>query len=177
MTSSPPTLSPFGKPMGCAALATLCGLMLSACTTAIPIRTSIEIDASRPQVFAVLTEFAAYPEWNPYHVRVVGEAVEGADLEVRVKRPDGKVIDVPQVHVLRVEKDRALYWGGGISGIFKGEHRFDLEDLPGGGTLVRHEEDFEGLFIGFADLPPDVLAEGYREVNRALKAYVEASAP
>ncbi len=152
----------------------IAALTLCACTTAIPVRTAIEVDAPRPEVFAVLTDFENYPTWNPYHVRIVGEVKLDAPLEVRVHRPDGKIVDVPHVHITRLEQDTAIYWGGGISGIFKGEHRFDLEDLPNGGTLVRHDEDFEGLFIGFADLPPDVLAEGYRRVNEALKAHMEA---
>ena len=160
--------------MKCSLMASsIAALALCACTTAIPIRTAIEIDAPRSEVFAVLTDFENYPTWNPYHVRIVGDVALDAPLEVRVHRPDGKVVDVPHVRITHLEQDVAIYWGGGISGIFKGEHRFDLEDAPGGGTLVRHDEDFEGLFIGFADLPPDVLAEGYKRVNEALKAHVE----
>lgn len=149
-------------------------VLTAGCTTAIPIRTEIEIDAPPEAVYAALIDFERYPEWNPYHVRVVGAPREGADLEVRVLRPDGARIDVPHVSVLRARPGRELTWGGGIRGLFRGEHRFLLEPTPGGGARLRHEEDFDGLFVGFADLPPEVLTEGYRRMNQALKAYLEA---
>lgn len=148
--------------------------LFSGCTTSIPVRTAIDIDAPRADVFSALQDFEKYGRWNPYHVRVVGEAVEGAPLEVRVSRPDGKVVDVPHVSVLRVEQDRELTWGGGVDGVFKGVHVFRLEDAPGGGTRLIHNEDFDGLFVGFADLPADVLTDGYNRMNAALKNYVES---
>ncbi len=45
--------------------------------------------------------------------------------------------------------------------------------MPGGQTRLIHNEDFTGLFVGFADLPPDVLKEGYERMNAALKAHME----
>jgi hypothetical protein len=41
------------------------------------------------------------------------------------------------------------------------------------GTRLLHNEDFTGMFVGFADLPPDVLTQGYKGMNKALKKYVE----
>ncbi|MCP3874614.1 MAG: hypothetical protein GY699_15850 [Desulfobacteraceae bacterium] len=37
-------------------------------------------------------------------------------------------------------------------------------------TVLMHNEDFSGIAIGFADLPPDVIAEGYHQMNMALKS-------
>lgn len=148
---------------------------LLGCTTSIPVRTAIDIDAPRADVFSVLQDFQNYSMWNPYHVRVTGEPIEGAPLKVRVSRPDGKVVDVSHVSVLRVEKDRELTWGGGVEGVFKGVHVFRLEDIPGGGTRLIHNEDFEGLFVGFVDLPADTLTEGYSRMNIALKKYIEGA--
>lgn len=155
-------------------VAASCAIFAAGCTTSKSVRTAIEIDAPPGTVYDVLADFSAYPAWNPYHVRVVGDPVAGAPLEVRVSRPDGQVVDVPHVHVIRAEPGEALYWGGGPAYIFKGEHRFDLAPLDGGTrTLVHHDEDFTGLFIGFADLPVPVLTEGYEQMNEALKAWIE----
>jgi hypothetical protein len=152
---------------------TTCLLVATGCSR-IAIRTAIEIEAPREQVYAILADFAAYPEWNPYHRSVRGNFVEGAELAVEVIRPDGKQVSIPP-HLLRIVQDRELSWGGGIRGIFHGEHRFLLSPTASGGTLLEHNEDFSGIAIGFADLPPDVIAEGYQLMNRALKARAEAT--
>lgn len=140
--------------------------------TSIAIRTAVEIDAPTAAVYAVLADLETYPDWNPYHQKVEGEFVEGADLMVLVKRPDGKEVKVPP-HMLRIEENREITWGGGIKGIFYGEHRFLLTPLGPNRTLLEHDEDFSGIAVGFADLPPSVLAEGYQMMNRALKERIE----
>jgi len=150
-------------------------IFLAGCTTHIPVRTEIIIDAPREVVFAQLIDFKSYSQWNPYHIRVAGEPRIGAKLEIRVHRPDGKKIDVPAVHILRLEENRELTWGGGIKGIFYGEHVFLLENAEGGGTRLVHNEDFNGLLIGFADLPADVLTAGYNGLNMALKTLIEGA--
>jgi len=146
-------------------------LALTACSK-IQVRTEETIFAPRAQVWDVLVDFKKYPDWNPYHVMVRGLPELGADLIVNVQRPDGKSVEVPP-HIVRLQQGRELTWGGGIKGLFYGEHVFLLEDVLGGTRLV-HNEDFTGLFVGFADLPPDVLTQGYKEMNKALKEYVES---
>lgn len=144
---------------------------LSGCASK-SIRTAIEIEAPPAKVYAVLSDLKSYPLWNPYHRKVVGEFEEGADLAVHITRPDGEQVDIPP-HMIRIEPDRAIVWGGGIQGIFYGEHRFLLEPLSQTRTLLRHDEDFSGIAVGFADLPADVIADGYQQMNRALKEHVE----
>ena len=147
-------------------------LLISGCAT-IAIRTSVEIDAPREQVYAVLADLKSYPKWNPYHREVKGEFKEGAELKIDVLRPDGKQVEVPP-HMIRIVENKEITWGGGIRGIFYGVHSFLLEPGSEGKTLLKHNEDFTGIAIGFADLPPDVIADGYHQMNMALKAIVES---
>lgn len=146
-------------------------LMSGGCST-VEVRTSIDIDAPPEQVYAVLADLGAYPQWNPYHVSVIGPFEEGAELAVKVIRPDGKEVNIPP-HLLRIVENEEITWGGGIKGIFYGEHVMRLVALPGSRTRLIHNEDFSGFAVGFADLPPAVLTEGYRRMNHALKRRVE----
>ncbi len=148
-------------------------LSIIAGCSSISIRTAIEIDAARENVYAALADIKCYPEWNPYHTQIEGEFKEGAALVVYVKRPDGQEVEVPP-HMIRIVEHEEITWGGGIKGIFYGVHSFLLETKDNDKTLLKHNEDFSGIAIQFADLPPDVIADGYHQMNIALKKYVES---
>lgn len=141
--------------------------------TRLSIVTSIDIPAAPEVIWEVLADTGRYPEWNPYHVRVDGEMQPGAKLAVHVEKPNGDAVTV-HPHLLEAVPGRSLVWGGGPRGIFRGEHRFDLERLPQGCTRLHHTEVFSGLFISFADL--DAIEPGYVLMNQALKARVAALA-
>lgn len=148
-------------------------LALSSCATIQRVETSIELEASPEDVYAVLTDFEHYPDWNPYHTRIEGEPVVGAPLEVRLSRPDGKTVELSHVQILETEPGKSFAWGGGTSWIFRREHRFELEPLPNGATYLAHTEKFTGLFLVFRDLPLGTLSQGCEEMNVALKVWLE----
>jgi hypothetical protein len=150
---------------------------LTACTNSrepvIQIRTDIVIEASPAEVFEVLADFKRYPQWNPYHRSVQGEFVEGAPLNIHIQRPDGEEIEVPP-HMQSIVTDREISWGGGVKGVFYGEHRFVLTPSSNGATHLQHDEDFWGVVVQFTNISHAVLTEGYEGMNRALKVYVES---
>ncbi len=94
--------------------------------SSIAIRTAVEIDAPKEEVYAVLADLDSYPKWNPYHRKVEGKFEEGAELKIYVQRPDGKEVEVPP-HMMRIVENEEIIWGGGIRGIFYGVHSFILE--------------------------------------------------
>ncbi len=151
--------------------AVLATFYMASCSS-ISIRTAIEIDAPKEDVYAVLANLENYQEWNPYHRKIDGEFAEGSDLTIYVTRPDGKQVEVPP-HMITIEENREITWGGGIKGVFYGKHSFILEPIGNHKTLLKHNEDFSGLAIGFADLPSDIIAEGYHQMNRALQLKLE----
>src|SRR5688572_19913508 len=55
----------------------------------IRIETSIPLAASPERVWAVLTDFPAYPEWNPLVLRAEGAAAPYARVQFLIARPDG----------------------------------------------------------------------------------------
>src|SRR5918994_1661113 len=97
------------------------------------LRREIEIDAPPERVWAVVTDFAAYPEWNPFIRRITGELREGARLEVRIEPPEGRPMTFRPT-LRTVEAHRALRWLGCLllPGIFDGEHSLRIEPLTGG---------------------------------------------
>ena len=51
------------------------------------VETGIDIAAPPWRVWRVLTDFDAYPAWNPFLTRVQGRPEQGARLRVRVELP------------------------------------------------------------------------------------------
>ncbi len=135
------------------------------------IYTEIDIDASRERVWAALADNRNYPDWNPYHVRVEGELKEGETLTVQIEKPNGEQVEIEPT-VLEMRENERLVWGGGINGIFIGEHVFELTGSGDGRTRLVQSEVFAGFAVPFASL--DAIEEGYNLMNQSLKKYVEA---
>lgn len=112
------------------------------------VQTHIDIDASPGRVWAVLTDFARYPAWNPFIREIRGEAREGARLHVRLGPPDGTPTTFTPV-VTRAGPGREFSWLGTLvaSWVFSGEHRFRLETLGDGQTRFHHGEAFDGALV------------------------------
>ena len=144
-------------------------MVVAACAVKdIEIKTSLEIDAPPETVWEILTRFDEYGAWNPYHTAVLGDLAPNGPIDIHVVRPDGKALVVHAV-IQQVSPNRQLVWGGGIPIIFEGMHVFKLTPTTGGGTLLEQNETFSGVIIPFLDLPPDVIEQGYRSVNEAVR--------
>ncbi|HEU4896399.1 MAG TPA: SRPBCC domain-containing protein [Actinomycetota bacterium] len=142
------------------------------------LHTDIEIQATADQVWEVLTDFAAYRDWNPFIVEASGTPRPGQRLRLRM-RPAGGRETTFRPEVLEADPGRKLRWLGRllIPGLFDGEHSFRIEPIgPDRIRLTQHEE-FRGL------LAPLLLArigeptrQGFHQMNQALKARVEQPA-
>lgn len=137
--------------------------------------TTVEIDAPPQQVWDVLTDFAAYGEWNPV-MEIGGTPTEGDRLDLVLTLPDRK----PQPFrpkVLVADEPHELRWLGRlfVPGLYDGEHRFVLDPLDDGSrTQLTHGETFRGVLVGFINrrIGTDVRT-AFETMNEALKRRVE----
>ena len=153
------------------------GSDLGAGRTVKEIRTEIEIEAPPHVVWDVLTDFSAYPAWNPCLVEVRAHPRPGSrvDMVFRSSRRQFRL----DATVLRADSCRELRWRGPVSSalgmLFRGEHYWTIRELRGGSwTHLVHGEQFGGLLIPLMSRWLDQEVDGaYHELNRALKARVE----
>jgi hypothetical protein len=143
------------------------------------LESEVKVQASPERVWEVLTDFAAYPDWNPFIVQAGGRAAPGSRLELRMRLP-GRRPTTFRPQVLEAEPARRLRWLGHllVPGLFDGEHRFTIEPAGPGRARMTQRETFRGL------LAPLLLAfiagptlEGFRQMNRALQARAEEPTP
>ena len=99
------------------------------------LRTAIDIDASPERVWAILMDFGAYPDWNPFIRSIEGDARRDGRLKVRIQPSGGRAMRFNPT-VLAAEPSRELRWLGklGVKGLFDGEHSFRLEPTASGCT-------------------------------------------
>ncbi len=142
------------------------------------LRREIEIDAPPESVWAVLSDFAAYSEWNPFIRRIGGELREGARLEVRIEPPGARATTFKPT-VRAVETNRELRWLGRLllPGVVDGEHSLRIEPLDGGRSRFVQSERFTGLLVGLAGGTLAKTEAGFEQMNTALKARVENASP
>jgi hypothetical protein len=143
------------------------------------ITTTIDLDATAAEVWAVLTDTAAYPHWNPFITCLEGPLEVGARLRVRVCPPGGRPMSFrPTVTV--VEPGRRLAWLGRLilPAIFDGAHSFLLEPADdGGGTRLVHSESFRGVLVGLSGGLRTQTADGFTAMNVALRERLATHRP
>jgi hypothetical protein len=139
------------------------------------IETDIEINAPASQVWAILTDFARMPSWNPFIKSISGNLVQGARLAIHVAPPGTSGMHFKPT-VLSVRPERELRWLGHllVPGIFDGEHYFLLEPInEKNRTRLTQGEKFSGLLVGLLSGTLTATSAGFKAMNKALKQQAE----
>jgi hypothetical protein len=142
------------------------------------IRSTTEIRAPLEEVWRILTDFAAYPEWNPHIRRVRGEPVLGGRIAIETRPPGGRAI-VMRPLIMTWDPPHELRWRGTFlaRGLFTGEHGFRLEAMKGNRVRFIQDETISGLLVpAYAALRLARTRRGFDQVNQALRDRAESRA-
>lgn len=135
----------------------------------------VEISASAARVWQLLTDFAGFPQWNPFIQRASGEPKTGERLEVTTQ-PSGASRRISRPTVLNVEPNRELRWmeRSLIPGLLDVEHIFTIEQLDATRVRFTQREIFTGLLVPLRARRRNTdIRRGFSEMNKALKTRAE----
>jgi hypothetical protein len=140
------------------------------------LRTEVEIAAPCAHVYRVLTDFASYPEWNPFITSIAGKLALGEPLKVELSLPEGSAY-VLRPKLTQVTENAELRWRGHfwLPSLLESEHLVQLH--PRGEMLTRvvQGENFSGFLLRFAGSSLTLTARGLVYMNQALKKRAESS--
>jgi hypothetical protein len=142
------------------------------------IRSETVIEGTPDEVWAVLTDFDRYHEWNPGFSSASGRAEVGQTLHLTFAKEDGKGMKMHPT-VLVADPGRELRWLGRLlmPGIFDGEHHFEIREIEPGRVQFVQDERFRGVLVPFLRKLIEVDTAGmFEKVNTALAARVRAQA-
>ncbi len=137
---------------------------------ALEIKTSIQINATPDKVWKKLISFEDYPNWNPFIKELKGDVKVGNKINVNA----GGMNFTPEV--LAFTENKELRWIGKLlfTGVFDGEHKFELIDNKDGTTTFNHSEIFKGFLVGmFKNKLMRDTKSGFESMNQELKNLVE----
>lgn len=136
------------------------------------IETSINIKASRKEIWDVLMDFKEYPQWNPFIKSIIGTPTIDMSLEITLPTMTFKP-------VVYTKKNEAYFsWKGKLwlKGILDGHHYFEIEEIAQNNCLFIHKEEFSGILVPL--LKKKLLIDtrlGFEAMNKALKDKVETA--
>lgn len=136
------------------------------------LQTTIQLPAPPAKVWAILTDFAAYPQWNPFITSASGDWAVGNTVALTAGGMDFK----PKVLVF--EPAQELRWKGKLlfNGIFDGEHYFLISDNGDGTSALEHGEYFSGLLVpAFRHKLETEVRAGFEGLNLALRERLKNS--
>lgn len=141
------------------------------------LRSEVEIDAPAAHVYAVLTDFASYHEWNPFLPFVSGELGLGRQLVLELSLPEGKTYELTP-RVTRLAENRELGWRSEawLPALLTVEHFFSLSEQRGR-TRLMQGQDLSGFLLRFYGNSLTLAARGAIYMNQALKKRAESLKP
>ena len=150
--------------------------MLVAANTSITqrtIQTEVTINATASKVWQVLTDFEAYPQWNPFIRQIDGAIQPGQQLIIELNLSGRTMTFNPTV--LFMQPERALRWLGrfSIPGIFDGEHSLNIEPLGANRVRFIQSETFRGILVPFSGAILNDTEQSFQEMNQALREHAE----
>jgi len=139
------------------------------------IKTEIIINASPDKIWKVLTDFKAYPEWNPFIKEIQGEVFEGSVFKVRMQPLGSSAMTFKPV-CLSYTENVEFSWLGKLfmNGVFDGKHVFELMALEDGRTKFIQREEFKGFLVPLFWKKLDINTRwSFEMMNDKLKETVE----
>jgi hypothetical protein len=149
--------------------------VLSTTAMAKEIKTEILINASPEKVWAILTNFGNYPNWNPFIKSIKGEVRVGNKITARIEPPNAKGMTF-KPRILTFNTNKQLRWLGHLLfiGLFDGDHKFELIDNGNGTTTFIQSEIFKGILVPFFKKQLDnKTKKGFEAMNMKLKELAE----
>ena len=124
------------------------------------------IDATPEQVWAVLTDIGAWPDWDSGVAKVDGRLGLGEKLTITVSANPGRAFPVKVVALSAPE--RMVFRGGMPLGLFTGQRTYTLL-REGAGTRFTMREEYTGPLAGmiFKSIPD--LGPSFRQFAEGLK--------
>ena len=104
-----------------------------------------EIQAPPETVWALLTDAAGFPDWNPTVERIEGTIAPGETIKVYVHLSPGRAFPVK---VTEFQPPHRMRWTGGMPlGMFTGDRTFTLTPRADGGTSFHMREEYTGVML------------------------------
>lgn len=140
------------------------------------IETTTDIDAPPAVVWEIITDFARYPEWNPFITELLGELQQGARLRATFALAGRK----PQTFtptLTTVDPIQRLVWSGrlAVPRLFDAEHIFVVAPRGTGSRLV-HQEHFRGVLVPFMRSTLTATHDAFTRMDAELTQRAEAFA-
>lgn len=137
-------------------------------------RSDIIINAPVEQVWAVLSGFLFYKEWNPFIKEIRGNAAAGERLMVTAKLEHFPPICFCATIKTFVPPVRLGWQAVFLKGIFEASHTFEIQTLGLRTSRFIHSEEFSGLLsTPLLFLLAKRFRNGYRFMNESLKVRAE----
>jgi hypothetical protein len=132
------------------------------------------IAAPPEQIWRVLTDGAAYPEWDPSVDRIEGRIAPGETLRVYTKLNPGRTFPVK---VTEFAPGSRMAWEGGMPlGLFKGVRTFTLDPRPDGTTRFELEEVFTGPLLPLVGRSIPDMSDAFQGFADGLRVRAERAA-
>ncbi|MCX6650909.1 MAG: SRPBCC domain-containing protein [Methanomassiliicoccales archaeon] len=109
------------------------------------IKGTVMINEPAAKVWTTITDFASYPEWNPFITLMKGELKEGNVFDVTVSLPDRQDTKF-QSKLVKVEPHKEMLFHGKIKGVLMtDDHSFLIEPLEENECVFSQNIVFRGL--------------------------------
>ena len=129
------------------------------------------IAAAPGTIWAILTDAASYPEWDPGVERIEGRIAAGEKITAFTKLSPGRAFPVK---VSEFQPGRKMIWSSGMPlGLFKGERTFTLSPQGNGSTQFTLREEFSGPLLALIGRSIPDMTTTFEQFAAGLKARAE----
>jgi hypothetical protein len=139
------------------------------------ISATIDIAAPPEQVWAVLTDLASYPAWNPVFREASGQPIAGNTITITSTNPQTGHTMTVKVKVLAAEPATELRWASSVLGLMRSEHSF-LLSRTSGGTRLEQTQTYRGMYTRFPPRTINRIQASFEAINQAMKQRAEGPA-
>jgi hypothetical protein len=139
--------------------------------------TEVEINARTEVVWKILTDFSAYPEWNPFIISFGTAPQPGRQFSVTMQ-PTGKKPMTFKPICLSLIQEEEFSWLGHLffRGLFDGEHIFELKKIDKNRTRLVQRENFSGILVPLLwRLLDKATRSSFEQMNHQLKMRAEST--